>query len=94
MKIKVFSSSLRIGFFFMLLVLFWGWCSLSDLEFICALASHVLGVASVPSIASSESAPSLILVRWKSQPQVSIQASVLHPIMAVVCRGVTAGLVF
>lgn len=78
----------------MFLVLFWGWCSLSDLDFICASASHVLGVASVPSLASSESAPSLILVRWKSQPQVSIQASVLYLIVAVVRRGVTAGLVF
>lgn len=63
-------------------------------EFICPLASHMLGVASVPSLASSESASSLILVRWESQPQVSIQASVLHLIMAVVRRGVTAGLVF
>lgn len=40
-----------------------------------------------------ESAPSLILVKWKSQPQVSIQASVLYLIVAVVRRGVTAGLV-
>ena len=78
----------------MFLVLFWGWYSLNDLDFICASASHVLGVASVPSLASSESAPSLILVRWKTQPQVSIQASVLYLIVAVVCRGVTAGLVF
>lgn len=57
----------------MFLVLLWGWCSLSDLDFICASASHVLGVESVPSLASSESAPSLILVNGKASPKLAFK---------------------